>query len=229
MANENLVQKLAQIRGMADAVQKNSKGYNYKYADITSILAKVTAGMKKYGVSLIPMVVPETASVEQNQYFTKKTDKAGNQYDQSTIESLVTADMIFKWVNDDDPEDFIDVPWFMTGAQTDPSQAFGSGITYCTRYFLTSYFQIAQPESDVDSYRSKQKEAEESEAKYIAKEIIDKLDTELKQYLATNGDKAAEVKSLVMKYVKSGNYTTIKDPVLAGNLLQEFETKYYLV
>ena len=52
MAEEklNLIQKLAKIRSIADVVSKDKKGYNYTYADITSILAKITAGMKKYGV-----------------------------------------------------------------------------------------------------------------------------------------------------------------------------------
>ena len=48
----NLIQKLAKIRAISDVVAKEKRGYNYSYADITSILAKITAGMKKYGVSL---------------------------------------------------------------------------------------------------------------------------------------------------------------------------------
>lgn len=50
----SLVKKLAKIRAMSDAVSKEKQGYGYSYADITTILAKVTAGMKKYSVSLIP-------------------------------------------------------------------------------------------------------------------------------------------------------------------------------
>ena len=47
----NLFQKLAKIRAISDAAQKNKRGYNYTYTDITEILANVTAGMKKYGSS----------------------------------------------------------------------------------------------------------------------------------------------------------------------------------
>lgn len=79
--------------------------------------------------------------------------------------------MVFKWVNDEDPNDIIEVPWFVTGSQTDPPQALGSGLTYCTRYFLCNYFQIAQSDSDVDTYRNKQKAAEASEEKAIAEGI----------------------------------------------------------
>lgn len=52
MAEEkiNLYQKLAKIRKMAEVIQKNKKGYGYTYVSEDVILAKVTAGMEKYGV-----------------------------------------------------------------------------------------------------------------------------------------------------------------------------------
>lgn len=224
--NLNLIQKLAKIRAISDVVSKEKRGYNYTYADITSILAKITAGMKKYGVSLIPQVVPNTAEVIQNVVTNTKFDKTGKAYDNTTTEMLVKADMVFRWINDDNPEEFIDVPWFVTGSQSDPSQAFGSGLTYCTRYFLTSYFQIAQSDSDVDAYRSKQKVAAESEDKAIAEEIIAEFDSIVKQFLADNQDKVDEVKKFISRYAKNANYLAIKEPALASKLLGDFNSKF---
>lgn len=226
MEELNLVQKLAKIRAISDVVSKEKRGYNYSYADITTILAKITAGMKRYGVSLIPQVVPGTSHVEQNVVTNTKFDKTGKAYDNTATEMLVTADMIFRWVNDDNPEDFIDVPWFVTGSQGDPSQAFGSGLTYCTRYFLTNFFQIAQADSDVDTYRSKQREAEASEDKAIAEEIIARFDAVVKAYLADNADKADEVKKFISKYAKNANYFAIKEPNLASKLMSDFQNTY---
>lgn len=222
----NLVQKLAKIRAISDVVSKEKRGYNYTYADITTILANITAGMKKYGVSLIPSVVPGTAEVSQNVVTNTKFDKTGKAYDSTATEMLVKAEMVFKWVNDENPEEFIEVPWFVTGSQTDPSQAFGSGLTYCTRYFLCNYFQIAQSDSDVDTYRSKQKAAEESEEKAIAEEIINGFDMLVKQFLADNSDKVDEVKKFISKYAKNANYLAIKEPMLASKLLADFKAKY---
>lgn len=224
--NLNLIQKLAKIRAISDVVSKEKRGYNYSYADITSILAKITAGMKKYGVSLIPQVVPNTAEVIQNVVTNTKFDKTGKAYDNTITEMLVKADMVFRWINDDNPEEFIDVPWFVTGSQSDPSQAFGSGLTYCTRYFLTSYFQIAQSDSDVDAYRSKQKVAAESEDKAIAEEIIAEFDSVVKQFLADNQDKVDEVKKFISRYAKNANYLAIKEPALASKLLGDFNSKF---
>lgn len=222
----NLMQKLAKIRAISDVVAKEKRGYNYSYADITSILAKITAGMKKYGVSLIPQIVPETANVEQLVTSTTKFTKTGDAYEAKSSEMLVTADMIFRWVDDANPEDFIDVPWFVTGSQGDPSQALGSGLTYCTRYFLCNYFQIAQADSDVDAYRSKQKEAEVSEDKAIAEEIISQFDGVVRKFLADHPDKSDDVKTFVKRYVKSGNYLVIKEPALAADLLAKFNEKF---
>mgnify|MGYP004519295993 CR=1 FL=1 len=222
----NLVQKLAKIRAISDAVSKDKRGYNYKYADITSILAKVTAGMKKYNVSLMPGIVPGTADVQQSTIVNTKFDKTGKPYKQTSTEMLVKADMVFKWVNDDDPNDYIDVPWVVTGSQSDPSQALGSGLTYCTRYFLCNFFQIAQPETDVDEYRSKQKEAEKSEDKAIAEDIIGEFDKVVRQFLSDNPDQSDEVKKFISKYAKGGNYFAIKEPALASNLLSSFNEKF---
>lgn len=228
MAEEqlNLVQKLAKIRAISDVVSKEKRGYNYSYADITTILANITAGMKKYRVSLIPSIVPGTFDVSQNIIENTKVDKTGKPYVQKSTEMLVKADMIFKWINDDDTTDYIEVPWVAVGSQSDPSMATGSSLTYCTRYFLTSFFQIAQADSDVDAYRSKQKAAEASEDKAIAEAIIDQFDTILKQFLADNQDKKDEVKKFITKYVKNANYPAIKDPALASKLLEDFKNTY---
>lgn len=225
-AKLTLIEKLAKIRAMSDAVSKEKQGYGYSYADITDILAKVTTGMKKYSVSLIPQIVPNTAVVTQNVTKNTKVDKTGRAYENTTTEMLVKADMIFKWVNDENTNDFIKVPWFVTGAQNDPSQAFGSGLTYCTRYFLTSFFQIAQADSDVDAYRSKQKEAEASEGKAIAEGVISQFDTLVKAYLSDNPNKQEEVKKFISRYVKNANYFAIKEPNLAAKLLNDFKTNY---
>ena len=152
----NLIQKLAKIRAISDVVAKEKRGYNYSYADITTILAKITAGMKKYGVSLIPQIVPGTANVEQSVSSTTKFTKTG----------------------------------------------------------------------DVDAYRSKQKEAESSEDRAIAEEIISQFDSLVRTFLADNPGKSDEVKTFVKRYIKSGNYLSIKEPALAADLLAKFNEKF---
>lgn len=225
--NLNLYQKLAKIRMIADVAAKDKRGFNYSYADITQILAKVTAGMNKYGVSLIPGIVHESFDVQKVEFRNTKVNKKGEIYEDVSTEMLVSADMEFTWVNNDDPSETIIVPWVMTGSQSDPSQATGSGLTYCTRYFLTNYFQIAQKDvQDVDEYRSKQKEAELAEKKAIAASIIEEFDLLMKKFLPDNQDKVEDVKKFISKYVKGGNYFNIKEPEVAAKLLNDFKATY---
>ncbi len=221
----NLTQKLAKIRAIADVVKKNKKGYGYTYADISEILAKVKAGMAKYNVSLVPEILHSTATVQLTTFSNTKMDKTGTPFENVTTEYLVQADMVFHW-KDDETGDHEDIPWVIIGAQSDPSQAFGSGLTYCTRYFLTEYFQIPQVDSDVDAYRSKQKEAAESEDKAIATSIIEDLDVKIKAFLADNPDKSDEVKAFIGRYAKNSNYLAIKEPALAKKLAADFDAKY---
>lgn len=223
----SLIQKLAKIRSIADVAVKDKRGFNYSYADITQILASVKSGMKKYSVSLIPMISPGTSQISQVVSTNTKFSKTGEQYEQKTSEMLYQADMVFRWVNDENPEEFIDVPWTVTGSQADPSQAFGSAMTYCTRYFMVSFFQIAQASAeDVDSYRSRQKEAAASEDRAIADEIIKQFDLTLKVYLSDHPDKGDDVKKFIQRYVKSADYFKIKEPALAGKLLEDFQKTY---
>lgn len=223
----NLYQKLAKVRSIADVAVKDKKGFNYSYADIAQILASVKSGMKKYEISLIPLITPGSSQVSQIVSSTTKFTKTGEPYEQKASEMLFSADMIFRWIDDANPNEYLDVPWTVTGSQSDPSQAFGSAMTYCTRYFLTNYFQIPQVAADdVDSYRSKQKEAAASEDKAIAEEVIKQFDALFKTYLADHQDQSDELKKFVQRYVKDANYFKIKEPMLASKLLDDFKRQY---
>lgn len=223
ISSMNIYQRLAKIRSVSDVAQKSMKGYNYRYTDINDILAKVTAGMKKYRVSLIPTITPGTAQITQNILSNTKFDKTGKSYINTTTEMLFTADMMYRWVNDDNPEEYISVPWFVTGSMSDPAQAVGSGLTYTQRQFLQAYFQIAQTQdTDVDAYRSKQREAEVSEDRDIASKIIAEFDKILKIFLSDNPDRKEEVIQFVSRYAKKAEYNKIKEPALASKLLDDF-------
>lgn len=222
----NLYQKLAKIRALSDVVKKEKSGYGYKYVDITAILAQITAGMKKYGVSLIPSIVPSTSNVSQNVMTNTKLDKTGKEHTTVTTEMLVTAEMTFTWVNDENPEETIVVPWLLLGAMSDVSQSFGSACSYGLRQFLTTYFQIAQTDYDIDAFRSKQKEAEAAEETAIAQAIVENIDAAVKEYISGDKSKGESIKKFMKNYVKDSNYLKIKDPTLAAKVLEDFTNTY---
>lgn len=219
----NIYQKLAAIRGLVEVLEKDRQGFGYRYVSDSEILAKVTAGMKKYHLSLIPNIVPGTFEAQPISYIKRKVDKKTREVIEENVNEVICqSDMTFKWINNDNPEEYVDVAWALIGQQADASQAFGSGLTYCYRYFLLKYFGASTPDDDPDVWRSKQKEAALSEDKALAEEIIKEFDLEVKKFLAECPDKKDAVKSIVSKYVKSGDYFKISEPVLASRLFDEF-------
>lgn len=225
----NLYQKLAKIRKQVEVVQKNKSSYGYKYVTDDELLAKITAGMDKYGVSLIPNIVPDTLEVQPYTYKKTKKEKQNGQfvtYEENVNEFITTSDMEYIWVNNENPEERVVVNWSMVGQQSDASQCLGSGLTYSMRYFLLKYFNVATPDDDPDAWRSKQKAAEIAEDKAVAEQIIAVLDTEIKSFLADNPKKSNDVKTLVSKYTKNGNYFAITESALAAKLLDDFKANF---
>lgn len=232
MAEEmNIYQKLAKIRKPAEVIQKNAKGYGYTYVSEDEILSKITGLMNKYGVSLIPSVVPGTISVEPYQYTKTKSTRDGKVYEENVNEVMVKAEMSWTWVNNDNPGDCIVVPWALVASQGDASQAFGSGLTYSSRYFLLKYFNIATSDEDPEEYRRKQKESEEEEDRMIAERIVEKIHALVTEYLAANPDEKPKVIEITKKYVRekgraSANYFALKSPDTAKDLLEALEQAF---
>lgn len=218
----SLHQKLEEIRKLVEVIQKDQDGYGYKYTSISEILAKLKAGMDTYHVSLVPEF--DRSGERLIQPFTYKSYSKG--VEKEVTEFFMYADVKYTWINNDNPAETIVVPWTITGSQADPSQATGSALTYSLRYFLTQYFQIATPEDDPDNWRSKKKEAEDSENIDAAKVIIAEFDKTVRTYLESNKDKAVEVKEFISNYVDDSNYFAIKDPALALKLKKDFDDKY---
>lgn len=217
----NLYQKLAKIRKPVEVMQRNKSGFGYKYVTDTELLAKISGLMDKYGVSLIPTIVPNSTSVLPYSYEKIKGGKT-----ETVNEILVHGDMKYIWVNNDNPEEKITVDWAMVGHQGDGSQGFGSALTYSMRYFLLKYFGVATPEDDPDSWRAKQREAEAAEDVEIAKGIIETVHNVVLEFLSKNPDKQPDVKKLVVQYVKGGDYFKIKEPVLAKKLLDDINNTF---
>lgn len=219
----NIYQKLAKIRKQVEIMKKDTKAYGYNYTKEESILAKITVFMEKYNLSLIPGIVPGTTTVLPYSYKKTKSTGKGDIYEENVNEVLVFADTTWTWINNDDPSEFITVPWSMVGQQTDASQSFGSGLTYSSRYFLLKYFNISTSNDDPDKFRTMQKEAEAEQERVVAEQIIEDIDKTIKGCLEANPGKKEDLKKLVSKYVKNGDYFAIKESALAAKLLKELK------
>ena len=231
MGNENtdlnLYQKLAKIRRAVEVLEKDKDGYNYRYVTDALILSNITGLMDSLHVSLIPSIQPGTIQIKPYAYVKTKVNKrSGEVYEEKNAEILTQAEMIYTWVNNDKPEERIQVPWVTIGQQEDASQSFGSGLTYTYRYFLLKYFGISTVEDDPDNWRSRQKEAAEAENRETAALTIAELDKVVRQYIADHADQKENVAKFMNRYVKGGNYLKIVEPVMATKLLADFKSAF---
>lgn len=214
-----LYQKLAKIRKPVEVLSKNRTGYNYKYVSDDIILSKLTGLMDKYGVSLIPVVMPGTTEVNPYSYTEVKVDKTGKETRKTTNDVLVKADLVYRWVDDETGES-VEVPWTLVGQQANVSQAFGSGMTYCRRYFLLHYFAVSTVEDDPDSWRSRQQKAE-------VEETLSRIHVLVTSYLALHPNDRAEISEIIHKYAgdvngkPNYNYNSITNAAAADKLLEE--------
>lgn len=216
----NLYEKILKIAESSGVIKKNKSGFNYKYTTEDEILAKVTAGMHTYGVVLIPSVKPETLKVTPYTY-QRWDKKAGKEI--PVNEFVVSADMLFTWVNAENPEEKIEIPWIMTAQKDDVSQALGGALTYSNRYFLLKALQIATVEDDPDNYRSKQKEA----ANYEKTEAIKSLKANILELCKTkiaNGYDKDKIYSIIEKVGGVKNPNAINDIDTLNKVFESINT-----
>lgn len=217
----NLIQKLACIRKEVAVVEKNKQGYGYKYATDVEILTQMTPKMNEMKVSLIPSLHVDTLQFDPISYQKKKFDKSGKELTVDVNETKVTAQYDFTWVNDENPEEKITIPWFIIGQQEDPSQAFGSALTYARRYFLLQFFSIASVEGNPEDYRAKMKEIETREEREATAAILEKVEDLCKTFKEKHPNDTAVARDVCKKYAANGNYTKITDPETASKLFED--------
>ena len=140
----NIYEKLVEIKKNIKGFNKDTKGFGFEYVSGSQVLRSVRDKMNELGVLLIPSVDYGTMSWEKHEYVTKKGEKK--------LDFIVTMKMNYTWVNAEDPNDKIVVPWVCMGQQTDDiSKAVGTAMTYNERYFLLKFLGLPTDEDDADA------------------------------------------------------------------------------
>lgn len=140
MAELNLYQKLVAIRKDVIQFKKDTEGYGYSYISGSQAIAKIREKMDILNVLLVPKIEKTF-----NDTYTYTNSKG-----KEVTDHLVMGEMSYLWINADKPEETLEIPWSLYGAQTDISQAYGSGLTYSERYFILKFFQAPTDELDPD-------------------------------------------------------------------------------
>lgn len=148
-AKLNIHQKLVEIKKSITGFSKDTKAGSgnyagYEYVSGSQVLRAIKGKMDELGVLLIPEVDYETMKWEKHNYTTSKGAEK--------TDFIITMKMNYTWVNAENPQDKITVPWVCIGQQTDDiAKAVGTAMTYNERYFLLKFLGLPTDEDDADA------------------------------------------------------------------------------
>lgn len=219
----NIYQKLAKIRSIVDVLQATAEGHGYKYVPEAEIVSKLKGGMQKYHISLNPQIVHGSLHVIPRSFTKTRITRTGDRYEESNQDVLVYCDMYWVWINDDNPQEYIKIPWIAIGHQSNASHAFGSGLTYSARYFYLKYFNIATSEDDPDYLEKKRSDAFAAEDKLVLQSIIGEIDQVVQSHVTPENRSGLQklIGSMVTMNGKSmGDYRKIKHIDVAAKVLE---------
>lgn len=188
MESLNLYQKLINIRKEVINFSKDTEGYGYKYVSGSQAIAKIREKMDTLGVLLVPKmdeVVNDTYSYV-------------NAKGKEVTDHIVKGNMTYVWINAEKPEEQLEIPWKLYGAQDDISKAYGSGLTYSERYFILKFFQAPTDELDPDGKDTKDRGKGNLGSKGLSEAQIKRLYAIAKKH---NYDEA-KIKGMVMTRYK---------------------------
>lgn len=195
----NLFQKIADVKANIDGFTKDTKGYNYKYVSGSQILHKIRNKMIENNLLLVPKTSEENYQQVQVTRFNQKAKR-----EVTTSEFVVEMKLTYVWINADNPEERLEVPFYSVGQQDDVSKAHGTGLTYAERYFLMKFFNIPTDEDDADAKQKRETYAPKAKPEQI-KDLKDKI----KQAVEIGGNDATEQK--VMQWLKISDYDNVTE------------------
>ncbi len=147
MAEKTLLQKLLEIRKSIEYIQKTETGnQGAKYVDPAVLVKTIREKLDYNKILLVPSLHGSTIESISHPTTNKK----------DAVLFLFKSEMTYCFIDADNPEDKLPIPWFITGKHnTDPSMAGGSALTYFERYFLLKFFLIPTSKDDPEFFESK--------------------------------------------------------------------------
>lgn len=198
---KNIYQKILDVKANIEGFTKDAEGYKYNYVEGSQILHKIRKKMEDNSLLLFPSV--KQASYSEIQVLVKGKMKPN---------ILVEMDMVYTFLNADNPEEKLEIPFFSIGHQDDASKAYGTALTYAERYFLLKFFNIPTDEDDADAKQKREKHTK-----------ADKNDIEL---LDKKINKFAEMVRTDPSHVKSELNILSYEKLSVADAMQAIQTLY---
>lgn len=205
----NLDEKLLEIKKRVPFLKPNEKGFGYDYANPSRVLGVFNPLLNEYGILLEPYVVSnEVIPIEVSSI--NKLRKDGDPPTITKTEILHNVCMNFTFVDVESGERKT-VNWVGTG-NNGVEQGYGSALTYATRYFLLSYFNVPVDKED-PNYIQKLK-SEKSEGKKVeepTKKLSKANVNALVKALDSGAKKPIDVRNSLSEYKNDANRKLVED------------------
>ncbi|WP_204981791.1 ERF family protein [Mammaliicoccus sciuri] len=189
----NLFQKIADVKANIDGFTKDTKGYNYSYVSGSQVLHSIRNKMEEHNLLFVPHI--KNASYQEIEVLVKGQKKPN---------IIVSLDLIYSWIDADNPTDRFEIPFYAIGHQDDASKALGTALTYSERYLLMKQFNIPTDEDDADA-----KQKREIYAPKAKPEQIGHLKTKVKEALQVGKEGATERD--IMNWLKISEYENLTE------------------
>lgn len=140
MIPKSIAKKLNEVKSKVGYLDKDGKGYNYKYVTPENVLSTFNPILLEVGLNIVPTIesISHTEFVEQT--------KNGPE---SRIVHVLKMNII---ITDVESGECAIIPWFGEG-ENGTDKGFGSGLTYGLRYWFLHTFQIPTGDEDPDARR----------------------------------------------------------------------------
>lgn len=145
----NIYQKLLEVRKAIPYLQKESKGHQYQYVGSSQVLAAVRQKLDELGLYLETRISSHNVREET----VESEDKYGNK--KKTTTYFTELDIEYTWVNVDNPDEKITIPFYGQGVDKAGEKGVGKALTYAEKYFMLKQFNIATDQDDPDRFQEK--------------------------------------------------------------------------
>lgn len=189
----NLFQKIADVKANIDGFTKDTEGYKYKYVSGSQVLHSIRNKMEEHNLLFVPHI--KNAHYQEIEVLVKGQKKPN---------IIVSLDLIYTWIDSDNPTDRFEIPFYAIGHQDDASKALGTALTYSERYLLMKQFNIPTDEDDADA-----KQKRETYAPKAKPEQIGNLKTKIKEALQVGKEGATERD--IMNWLKISEYENVTE------------------
>lgn len=188
----NVYQRLAEVRKKVSYLKKEQSGSQFNYVGSSDVLGALHSKINEMGLLLQPAITGHKVKdqieiINQYNKYTKQTEQ------KQRITYFTELEMTMRWINIDNPEDFLESKWYAQGVDIAGEKGVGKALTYAEKYFLLKFFNIATDDDDPDKYQK-----EQLKNTTITERQIDMLNASISRVAELAGQEFEAVKSLAI-------------------------------